>query len=98
MYDADPSYELKQLLVDAVNKNQQIGSSTCVLAKFDNERGNVIKTTNLGDSGYMLVRPTPDSPNGKMEQLFRSKEQQYSFNFPYQCGTGADPPTNAYDT
>lgn len=97
MFDADPSYDLKQLLVDAVKKNQQIGSSTCVLAKFDNERGNVIRTTNLGDSGYMLLRPTPAKAE-KFEQLFRSKEQQYSFNFPYQCGTGAELPTIAYDT
>ena len=32
-----------------------------------------------------------------MEKVFRSKEQQYRFNFPYQCGTGCKPPTNAFD-
>ena len=44
-----------------------------MLAKFDNERGNVIRTTNLGDSGYMLLRPAPDKDK-KFEQVFRSKE------------------------
>ena len=29
---------LKQILVDAVKANKNIGSSTCVLAKFDTER------------------------------------------------------------
>ena len=32
-----------------------------------------------------------------MEQLFITTAQQYSFNFPYQCGTGADPPDMADD-
>jgi serine/threonine protein phosphatase PrpC len=28
---------------------------------------------------------------------FRSKEQQYSFNFPYQCGTNCELPYAAFD-
>ena len=70
--------------------NKQIGSSTAVLAKLDR---NTLKTTNLGDSGYYVLRPDDD----KVAQVFKSKEQQYSFNFPYQCGTGADLPYNAFD-
>jgi len=38
----------------------------------------VLRTANLGDSGFMVVR--------KGEVLFRTKEQQHSFNFPYQLG------------
>ena len=51
-------------------------------------------TTNLGDSGYMIFRP---DGQGDLEQIFKSKEQQYSFNFPYQCGTDAPLPTKAHD-
>jgi hypothetical protein len=35
----------------AVTATREIGSSTAVLAKLDNE---TLKTTNLGDSGYVL--------------------------------------------
>ena len=70
--------------------NKQIGSSTAVLAKLDK---NKLKTTNLGDSGYYVLRPADDS----VEQVFKSKEMQYSFNFPYQCGTGAELPYDAFD-
>ena len=52
-----------------------------------------INTLNLGDSGYMLVRKHANGT--EMEVVFRSKEQQYSFNFPYQCGTNCDPPSYA---
>ena len=51
--------------------NKNIGSSTVVLAKFDTSRQNYLKTTNLGDSGYLLLRPTED---GKFIRLFRTKE------------------------
>jgi hypothetical protein len=37
-----------------------MGSSTCVMAKFDTERENILKTTNLGDSGYILFKPNRD--------------------------------------
>ena len=87
--------ELKNILVDAVKTNKHIGTSTAVLAKFDTTRHDVIKTTNLGDSGYVLFRPNQE---GKLEKLFRSEEQQWSFNFPYQCGTGAQLPYDAFDT
>lgn len=49
----------------------------------------------MGDSGYTILRPLEEK--GKFKQIFRSKEQQYSFNFPYQCGTGAELPYNAED-
>lgn len=94
IFDENEAQELKNVLVDAVKSNNQTGSSTAVLAKFDTSRENYIKTTNLGDSGYTILRP--EGP-GKFKQLFRSKEQQYSFNFPYQCGTGAELPYAAED-
>jgi hypothetical protein len=42
-----------------------------VIAKFDTSRENYIKTTNLGDSGYLLIRPEGD---GTFTKLFRTKE------------------------
>ena len=30
--------------------------------------------------------------------MFKSQEQQYEFNFPYQCGTNSELPYDAYDT
>jgi hypothetical protein len=51
-----------------------------------------MKTTNLGDSGYVIYRIKGE---GSLEKVFRTKEQQYSFNFPYQCGTGCDLPHKA---
>ena len=45
----------KDILVDAVNDNREIGSCTCVLATLD-EKAPLLYTANLGDSGYMLLR------------------------------------------
>jgi len=61
------------------------GSSTCCIVVLD---GYCLKTANLGDSGFMVIRGT--------DIVFRFKEQQHSFNFPYQLGTGsADFPSHA---
>lgn len=53
MYDQDFKGTLKELLVEAVKQNPHKGSSTAVLASIN---GATIKTTNLGDSGYMIMR------------------------------------------
>mmetsp|Transcript_13299 Transcript_13299/g.22585 ORF Transcript_13299/g.22585 Transcript_13299/m.22585 type:complete len:153 (+) Transcript_13299:45-503(+) len=37
-YDKDNAGDLKEILIDAVKANKEIGSSTCVLAKFDTEQ------------------------------------------------------------
>lgn len=55
------------------------------------EKAPIIYTANLGDSGYMLLR----KEGIDLVQLFRSKEQQHSFNFPFQVGTGGDDPARA---
>jgi serine/threonine protein phosphatase PrpC len=61
------------------------GSSTCCIITLD---GNYINAANLGDSGFMVIRG--------LEIVYRTKEQQHSFNFPYQIGTGsADKPHHA---
>jgi protein phosphatase PTC7 len=61
------------------------GSSTACILVLD---GTHINAANLGDSGFMIVRG--------LEIIYRSKEQQHSFNFPYQIGTGsADKPQHS---
>jgi protein phosphatase PTC7 len=61
------------------------GSSTaCILTLSDTE----LQSANLGDSGFMVIRGD--------EIVFKTKEQQHSFNFPYQLGTGStDKPEHA---
>lgn len=70
LHSENNARELKNILVSAVKNNEKnIGSSTAVLAKFDTTRHDILKTTNLGDSGYVLFRPRED---GTLEKLFRS--------------------------
>jgi len=82
------------VLTEAAKINNETGSSTAVLLKMDPENRKVLRTTNLGDSGYIIYRPEPVEL-GKFKKMYRSKVQQYSFNFPYQCGTGSELPTEA---
>ena len=82
------------MLIEAAKINNETGSSTAILLKMDPEDRKVLRTTNLGDSGYIIYRPDPVEL-GKFKKMYRSKVQQYSFNFPYQCGTGSELPTDA---
>jgi len=53
-----------------------VGSSTCCICVLD---GGYLRCANLGDSGFMVIR--------RNQVHFRSREQQHSFNFPYQLGS-----------
>ncbi|KAG0267370.1 hypothetical protein BG011_006787 [Mortierella polycephala] len=76
------SYE--QSASDA-KKEGLIGSSTACLAIL---RDDELRIANLGDCGVSIIR--------KNEFIFRTEEQQHSFNYPYQLGTGStDSPTDA---
>jgi hypothetical protein len=44
------------------------------MVKFDTSRENFIKTTNLGDSGYYILRPVKESNEEYLKFIFRSKE------------------------
>jgi len=89
-YSADCTYAFNRdpvkIMSDAYEHSTEIqGSSTCCIVTLE---GYYLKTANLGDSGFMVMRGN--------DILFRSKEQQHSFNFPYQLGTGsADTPAHA---
>ena len=59
----------KQLCVDAAKMSTEIGSSTCVIASLDRNQPTVY-TSNLGDSGYLLVRKIGTN----LQTLYRSQE------------------------
>ncbi|KAF9931396.1 hypothetical protein FBU30_010325 [Linnemannia zychae] len=76
------SYE--QSTRDAKNEGL-IGSSTACLAIL---RDDELRIANLGDCGVSIIRGN--------EFIFRTEEQQHSFNYPYQLGTGStDSPADA---
>ncbi len=68
-----PIYILEQ----AFKKVTAVGSSTAMVA-IRNQKD--IHIANLGDSGFVLIR----FRNGEAYTAARSKEQQHSFNIPYQ--------------
>lgn len=61
-----------------------VGSSTAVILMAE---GQSVKYSNLGDSGFMVIRGD--------KVAFRTREQTHAFNTPYQIGTGGDHPTDA---
>lgn len=63
---------LKELLDESSRLTKAKGSSTCVMAELDKVECDVLKTCNLGDSGYWLIRP---KDKGQPEVLFKSKSQ-----------------------
>ena len=65
------------ILSQAFSKLQAVGSSTALVA-IRNQRE--INIANLGDSGFVLIR----FRNNEAYTAARSKEQQHSFNIPYQ--------------
>ena len=76
--------------MEAAKITTETGSSTLVIASLDREAP-VLYTSNIGDSGYLLLRKTPT----ELVSIFRSKEQTHGFNFPYQIGSGGDDPEKA---
>jgi protein phosphatase PTC7 len=61
-----------------------VGSSTAVILMVE---GQTVKYSNLGDSGFMVIRGD--------KVAFRTREQTHAFNTPYQIGTGGDKPADA---
>ena len=77
---------LKDILIQSVKETKSTGTSTFVAVKL-REKEPIVDGLNLGDSGYMIVRAN--------EVNFRTKEQQYKFNHPFQCGTNYKLPYHA---
>ncbi|RKP39925.1 phosphatase 2C-like domain-containing protein, partial [Dimargaris cristalligena] len=87
-YDINPVDILRksytQVLEDAYVEGIRGSSTACLAILRDDE----LRVANLGDCGLAVVR--------RGEFVFRTEEQQHSFNFPYQIGTGcADRPEDA---
>jgi protein phosphatase PTC7 len=87
LFSQNPSRPFKEMLQEAVNANPNRGSTTAVMAKVEPKvegDASTLTTCNLGDSGYMIVRPMESGT--WVRPIYRSKEQQHYFNCPYQCG------------
>jgi len=68
--------QLLEYAYGEISKDENLeGSSTACIVVIQNQE---LKSANLGDSGFMVVR------DGK--RIFHSTEQIHSFNFPYQLG------------
>jgi len=71
-----------QLMDDAIKhvRQQKVqGSATACIVTVS--RNNLLFARNLGDSGFMVIRP---SAPAALQLVARSNEQQSSFNCPYQ--------------
>jgi protein phosphatase PTC7 len=83
----------------AVEDKRIIGSSTALIAVLNGD--GVLKAANLGDSGFIYLRPTAATAaagGGRryFEVIHRSEEQCHGFNCPFQLGTGSsDSPAKA---
>lgn len=83
----------KNLLVDAVALNDEKGTSTSLILTIDDNKP-IIYTSQIGDSGYIILRKIKASMGTRLKVLFQSSEQCKSFNYPYQVGTNGDNPNH----
>lgn len=60
------------------------GSATVCLVVFDSLHG-VVNSANIGDSGYLLMRP-PGAPGERVLVKYRSPHQEHEFGRPFQLG------------
>ncbi len=75
------SLHTKSHVVVAVQQCKTVtGSATAAVVTLKDD--NTLEGINLGDSGFAVIR------DGKL--VLRTKEQQSSFNAPYQLGTNSD--------
>ncbi|KAI9331238.1 phosphatase 2C-like domain-containing protein [Zopfochytrium polystomum] len=85
-------FDSRQLLQRAYSKASAdaekegiVGSTTALVAVLE---GDHLHVCSLGDCGLMVIRDG--------EAIFRTEEQQHSFNFPFQLGTSSkDGPSDA---
>ncbi|KAI9320410.1 phosphatase 2C-like domain-containing protein [Dichotomocladium elegans] len=78
----ESAYHLTSL--DAQNEHFVGSTTACIAILCEDE----LRVANLGDCGVSIIRQN--------DYVFRSEEQQHSFNFPYQLGTASfDYPADA---
>ena len=68
-----------KIMTQAYSKVSAIGSATALVAI---RNGRELKIANLGDSGFLLIRFSERT--GEPHCVLKSKEQQHSFNIPFQ--------------
>ncbi|KAJ1954873.1 hypothetical protein GGI12_005693 [Dipsacomyces acuminosporus] len=88
-YEAAPVDILRRaydITLDEMDSLAMRGSSTACVVVL---RGDELRVANLGDCGLTVVR--------QGDMVYRTEEQQHSFNFPYQLGTEehSDRPSDA---
>ncbi|KAI7898607.1 phosphatase 2C-like domain-containing protein [Cokeromyces recurvatus] len=70
--------------LDAQNEGFVGSTTACIVILYQDE----LRIANLGDCGVSVIRQN--------DYIFRSEEQQHSFNYPYQLGTASfDSPMDA---
>ena len=80
-YDVDPVEILQRAFeksLEEANAQEIVGSSTALLAIL---RHDELRLANMGDCCCSIIRG--------QEYVFRTEEQQHSFNFPVQVGTNS---------
>ncbi|CAE8655570.1 unnamed protein product, partial [Polarella glacialis] len=86
--EGPPEQRTAAALARAENEVKAYGASTMTV--FELGQGPNFSTTaavaNLGDSGFLLLRPSVSQDSGEVaiEVVATSREQQHSFNWPYQ--------------
>jgi len=83
----------KLLLMEACRENKETGSTTVIVITLEEDKP-VIHSALIGDAGYIVLRPMDHAP-GKVQIVYRSEEQQHSFNYPVQVGSIGDNPATA---
>ena len=84
--DLETSGYLENILNLAYKKTKNYGSSTALLGMC---RNSYLYTLSIGDSGYAVLRPRENS--AKLIEIYRSCEQQHSFNCPFQLSRLPEP-------
>jgi len=91
--ESSHSLSIKEIFVKSCKHIEHRGSSTCTIASIKNKDDKVyIEALNLGDSGYLILRPELKDQNIDFSIIHKSEEQTHSFNFPFQVGEGGDNP------
>jgi len=95
-YKSFKSLSLKEIFIKACENIKHRGSSTCTIATIiTKDNKNYIQGLNIGDSGYLILRPYIKESKIEIEVIYKSEEQTHGFNFPYQVGEGGDNPSSA---
>lgn len=80
---ASDAPKVLQVAAQSVKEKGLMGSATVCIVTIDAARG-LLKCTNLGDSGFLILRYFPQSEEWQM--MYKSPQQEHHFGCPYQLG------------